>query len=88
MTWRRPDGSTYREADKPCTGIERVVWLGGPPQAPRTPVAAPEPPDVPIDPIETARERLAAILERIKQGEFGAFSELPAALANARKERS
>lgn len=85
MTWRTSDGRTYREADRPSSGIQRTI-IETAPQAPETRVEPPVTPESPIDPVQTARERLSAVLDRIKSGELGAVSELPGALANARKE--
>jgi hypothetical protein len=86
MTWHRPDGSRYLERDYPSKGIERVMVLGTPPRAPETPVAPSEADESPVHPPQTARERLSAVLDRIRAGELAAVGELPAALANARKE--
>lgn len=85
MTWHRDDGRSYLERDRPSSGIERTI-IGMAPQAPETPVEAPEPDRTPVHPSHPARDHLADVIDRIKAGELGAVTELPAALANARKE--
>jgi hypothetical protein len=86
MTWHRDDGGRpYLERDKPSSGIDRTI-IGMAPQAPETPVEPSEPDRTPAHPSHTAREYLAAVLDRIKAGELAAVAELPGALNAARKE--
>lgn len=84
MTWHRPDGTTYRDTGEPTLDIpDRVLPGYRPPRAAVSPSKAPEPDRTPV---HTARHYLTDVLARIGAGELGALTELPGAMAAARKE--